>query len=78
MASPAPSRAGLKVHGRINATYRVRDVAECDVALRELATWFTDQVCRSRTLTRALITNVRHDQDKLLDARLCIMREEIS
>ena len=78
MASPAPPRPGLEVAGRINASYPVRDVDEVDAALRDLAGWFADQVCRSRTLTRAMITNVRFDQDRLLDARLCIMRGEIS
>jgi len=77
VVSPAPPRAGLVVSGRVHSAYSVRDVAEVDAALCRLAAWFADQVCRSRTLTRALITNVRHDQDRLLDARLCYMRGEL-
>jgi len=63
----------LEIHGRIHRTYRVRDVAECDAALRALATWFAEQVTRGR-LTYALIQNLRFDQDLLLEARLLLAK----
>ena len=69
MSSPAPPRVRpLEIHGRIHRTYRVRDVAECDAALRALAAWFAEQVTRGR-LTYALAVNLRFDQDLLLDVR---------
>jgi len=74
MASPAPPRVRpLEVHGRIHRTYRVRDVAEVDAALRQLATWFADQAGRGR-ITYARILNLRFDQDLLLDARLLLVK----
>jgi hypothetical protein len=74
MSSPAPPRLRmLEIHGRIHRTYRVRDVAECDAALRQLATWFADQAGRGR-ITYARIVNLRFDQDLLLDARLLLQK----
>lgn len=61
-----PRARPLDVPGRISPVYRVRDVAEVDAALRQLATW---QELRPGALTSAVMENVRHDQDVLLDAR---------
>ena len=74
MATPVRVRP-LEIPGRINRTYRVRDVAEVDAALRALAMWFFDQVVKPRTVTLAMIENLRHDQDKLLDARFEFARK---
>jgi len=63
----------LEIHGRIHRTYRVRDVAECDAALRGLSAWFAEQVARGR-LSYALAVNLRFDQDLLLEARLLLAK----
>lgn len=69
MASPAPPcPRPLEIPGRIHRVYRVRDVAECDAALRQLAIWFADQAGRGR-ITYSRIVNLRWDQDQLLDVR---------